>query len=266
MEAEDRTCPKCLKTFRYPSLLRKHERRKTPCTPILDVVRHQLDEESPRPTPGGLWACDKCHRTFARRTTLQRHRTQTCDTGVARLDAMENKLNQILKMVERPAPTHQFVCGDINITINAFGKETTEHIGPEVVCAVLNEVICEDGAFTKQAIQALVRTASLVYGDPHHPENITCYAPTKESADAYVRSCAGWESRMARTVVQDMTDLATSLLFTHQPHHNCEPYSGVLCNLRDNHKSYTQCMREVLVRNCQILIRSGQVAAQGETT
>jgi hypothetical protein len=90
----DRTCELCGKVFRYPKYLREHQKRKTPCAPI--VARDDLPEkEQEKPHP-----CRYCGRRFASETSMYRHVRNTCAIANSD-DGMEKLFDHTLQRQNR---------------------------------------------------------------------------------------------------------------------------------------------------------------------
>lgn len=81
----DRTCARCGKQFRYPSDLRRHRERKTPCAPVVpDPNTDEEDESGHR--------CDYCNRRFTTATSMYRHRKHYCALAKGGIGAMKRAL------------------------------------------------------------------------------------------------------------------------------------------------------------------------------
>lgn len=86
------------------------------------------------------------------------------------------------------------------VTINIFGEENTEHITPETLGHILDSF--PEGAPDGQRV--IVTVVRHIYGDPRHPENLTCYTPNQKKDLVLVRGEAGWESRTSGEVFPAM--------------------------------------------------------------
>lgn len=104
-----------------------------------------------------------------------------------------------------------------NITINVFGKENLGRVTKPQIFDVLRglgpigddvKALCE---------KAIIKTAMLIFSDPAHPEDITCYLPNKKGDDALVHGEAGWEVQPVGLVISPMATKAIDALFAQQP-------------------------------------------------
>jgi hypothetical protein len=109
-----------------------------------------------------------------------------------------------------------------HITINIFGREKFDHIHSPQIMSLLEAVgaagstAVED--LKKAAALAVVRAAMLIFSDPAHPENLTCYLPNKRGTDALVHGEGGWEVQPVSLVLSPMATQAVELLFAKQPY------------------------------------------------
>jgi hypothetical protein len=105
--------------------------------------------------------------------------------------------------------------------------------------------------------------ALLIYSNPDHPENITCYIPNKRDGTALVHGARGWEIRPVPLVIPPMTQNSVGLLFDNQPFEgDLKEYETILSHLRDGEREFvggrSPCelnMRAILVRNKDLLAR-----------
>lgn len=90
----DRTCDKCGKVFSLPSRLKVHLARKTPCSPILDILPDEKKDSQ--------HACKFCGRLFASYDSMRRHIRQVCKIAPRNGDTsgMEMLYEHILKKQE----------------------------------------------------------------------------------------------------------------------------------------------------------------------
>lgn len=98
---DDRTCDKCGKEFQFPSNLKIHQQRKTPCQPNAD-------------TPDGKHICAHCGRGFAYKSGLYRHVNHMCKRAKdhkpantpptvtpQETDAMQQQIAELTRRVEQ---------------------------------------------------------------------------------------------------------------------------------------------------------------------
>lgn len=147
------------------------------------------------------------------------------------------------------------------IHINVFGQENVGHIGKREIRAILDEAqLTKDTS--QAATQAMIKAAMLIYSDPDHPENLTCYMPNKKRDEAlvYVHRETGpaWELQSCAIVGPPMTARALDTLCANQPFDNADNYAGLMRALIDNEAAYKEGreMRTILVRNKQLLERA----------
>ena len=286
----DRTCPKCNKVFRYPKYLRQHEKRKTPCSPILE---HENPGDNLREDPElEKRKCRFCNRLFASRDSMLRHIRTACkiapnkkngDKGMellyehtlrkqqAEIDELKAQNAEMLGMMKQLLAGQQGsnnVQGNNNLidsqihqtntfNISVFGHESLEHVSP----AVMKRILDESRKLPELALAAetaMLKTAMLIYSDPDHPENLTCYLPNKKGDETLVHTDAGWEVRPTRLVLPPIAQTSKDEIFQNQPYVNVDDYGPLLIELRDNEKRYTggQALRPILVRNKDLLRRA----------
>ncbi|MCH1581029.1 MAG: hypothetical protein L7S55_10030, partial [Luminiphilus sp.] len=139
-----------------------------------------------------------------------------------------------------------------NITINVFGKEGVDHITPERIKALLDESL-QAPAIPTAADIAVLETAMLVYSDPDHPENMTCYMPNKKFEGVLVHATKGWEVLPADLVLPPMAQKSIDLLFRKQPAER--EYYEVLKELQQNEGRFAagKSLRPLLERNKGLL-------------
>lgn len=277
----DRTCVRCERVFRYPRDLRQHQARKTPCDPILD--RENLPPETRSDPEINQRTCKFCGRVLGSYANMCRHVRQSCriapterngDSGMellykhttcrqqARIEALEAQVANLTANVGAAAGGVAVVAGDNaqiaidnskkQVVINIHGREDISHIGAPQVRALLDESIksgdAEDGAAT-----ALISAAMLIFSDPEHPENLTCFLPNKKTDDVLVHverdGDTRWETKPSRTVLSPMAATSLDVIFDNQP--SDENYAPIMRSLADNetHHAKGKELRAVLVSN-----------------
>lgn len=146
-----------------------------------------------------------------------------------------------------------------NLIINSFGHEDRSHISKEKVKALLDETLSIQSDPSSAALTALFKMASLIYSDPGHPENLTCYIPNKKHANVMVHRETGWQVEPLNLVLPPMVSESISELFAKQPFENADKYGDLMVALRDNEIAYQTVkatgkgMKTILVRNKSLL-------------
>ena len=189
-----------------------------------------------------------------------------------RLEAIEQRTEQMLTIVQQIAArpltgvpdiiAHHSGSGPLVvnqrvIVIANFGQENTGHIGPDKIKALLDEMLPRGAAPILPSPQdAILKAALMIYSDPEHPENLTCYLPNKRGAEALVHGERGWEVQPVRLIAPRMAKTSIDLLFGKQPLE--EDYAGIMRALMENEATYLADagpMKTVLIRNKELLAR-----------
>ena len=148
------------------------------------------------------------------------------------------------------------------IHINVFGKEGLDHATLARIKAILDESM-QLPAPPQAASAAVLKTALLIYSDPDHPENLTCYLPNKKTNDALIHTshedgARGWEVHPASLVLTPMAQKCVDTIFDRQPFEDADDYAPLMKELAENEARYTAGteLRPVLVRNKNLLARA----------
>ena len=286
----DRICSYCGKKFNYPYLLKRHLNGKRKCVPSF-AGKTEGDEDKP-------YECRYCGTRFMDETHMHRHIRDTCkiapnerngtdgldrlyDLVLAQRDTDETRIASLEGVVEtlsaRLVNTDiglgmnanvVNIQGDNNqvqqtdartvVNINFFGAEGTNHITKKQIRAVLDRSM-ENVTLPLAAQNAIIETAMIVYSDPEHPENLTCFLPNKKTDDALLYTDRGWDIQPVSIIVPRMAVKSLDALFNKQPYEeDADLYTNVMVELRDNEKKYvsgTAKFRPILVRNKDLLIK-----------
>lgn len=149
---------------------------------------------------------------------------------------------------------------DNRVIVNIFGREDASHITRDQVKEILDGSLQQKVPEAVQ--QAVLKTALLIYSDPSHPENLTCFLPNKKTGDALVHVSRGgmpvWEIQPYKLVVSPMAQKGIDALFDNQPFENADAYEALMADLRDNEQKYAAGadLKPVLVRNKDLLARA----------
>ena len=140
------------------------------------------------------------------------------------------------------------------VTINVFGQEGVDHASMDCIKDILDESL-KMAALPEAARAAVLRTAQLIYSDPAHPENLTCFLPNKKTDDALVHGSGGWEVQSVSLVLPPMAQKSVDTLFAQQPYENAEAYGKLLKALAETEAKHAGSadLRPVLIRNKAVL-------------
>lgn len=264
--ADGRKCEQCGREFRFPSGLRKHLDRKTPCALI-------VTQAPPDPN-----TCRFCGRTYSRADTLLRHIRTTCkiapnerngEKGMdllyehvkrqqTELEGLKGELAEMkAQLVVAPdagaggiqaagagnvqvaGNNNQVVQQDNRVNILVFGQESTAHLTHGAVKRLLDEAKAMESGPGAQL--ALLRAAEEIFSSRKHPENLTCFLPNKKTKEALVHGTEGWEVRPEAAILPAIAQRSHTALFDAQPLPHLEGCEG----MRD-HRDYVHIFRELL--------------------
>jgi len=268
--------------------------RKTTCAPIIDIADLPPDVlEDPNLEQK---KCRYCGRTFSSPENMKRHVRNACKivpnekNGIAgmeqlyehtirrqemRIAALEEQNLQMVALMP-----HTLTAGEVgiqqhgngtinvdnrkminsnnNIVINVFGKESMDHVTPVTIRKILEESL--RNPLISQAVQSVVlKTAMLIYSDPEHPENLTCYLPNKKTNDVLVHTnrngILGWEVLPTSLVLPPMAITSIDAIFDNQPFDDAEMFKLLMVDLRAREQELCtgSLLRPVLVRNKDLL-------------
>ena len=106
-----------------------------------------------------------------------------------------------------------------NITINFFGSENTSHITQKDVLGLFRSLgpVGASADLSKAGERLILSMAMMIYSDEMHPENITCYLPSKKGKEALVHAQRGWEVMPVSLTLSPMAVRSVDELFKKQP-------------------------------------------------
>lgn len=289
----DRTCSSCGKSFTFPAALRRHLKRKTPCAPILDLdgARDPEVEKLRCHFCNRVYASNVTLQRHVRHSCkiapnaangeagMEKLYKHTLKSQQAEIVALKLQNVEIMKLMEemresRASGAHNNNCAEdvgiagdnavVNyqkdnrtINISIFGQESLGHITTDHIREILNDSVRID-SLPDAANEAILKAAMMVYSDPSHPENITCYLPNKKTNDALVHTGqgkTGWEVQPVTLVWPRMTKKSFDALFDNQPFEDAYEYEDLLRHMRDNEEKLSRGrrLRPILVRNKTLL-------------
>jgi hypothetical protein len=271
-------CRFCGRTFSRPDAVKRHQKQNCRILKEDEGLEILYDHVLKRSAAQLSSASTRIAELEAERAADQR-----------RLDALEAQLSALVAHSADGAAgvtidasvrvTNNIAIDTLNVTdihvTNVFGREDTAHIPAEKVRQILSSaapaIRCAEGGgagghVRASAIKAVCEAALLIYSDPDHPENITCYIPNKRDGTALVHGAQGWEIQPVPLVLPPMTQNSVGLLFDNQPFEgDLKEYEAILAHLRDSEREFVSgsagrspCeshMRAVLIRNKDLLAR-----------
>ena len=157
---------------------------------------------------------------------------------------------------------------DVNksITFNTFGKESLAHANSDRIRVILDESLRDTSSIQAAALMAVTKTAMLIYSDPDHPENLTCYMPNKKTNDVLAHTERGWEIFPASVVINQIGQKTIDHIFDRQPHENANHYTLIMKELQQNEQAYIidSIFRPVLIRNrCLLEVKTDVLPKSG---
>jgi hypothetical protein len=233
----DRTCYKCGQVFRYPSHLKRHVQRKTPCDRVVRAT-DLTSEDLAKP-----FICPHCRRHFGHQSNLSHHIRHSCKasevpTGTveaqlaalqlevevlkqaARVDAQEGAAGvHSLSQVTHPAAAsghgddHRVYHNTVHVNIHAptryWGEEDTSYLTTSEVGSILDHLHTFGNPIGDRVIQSIARA---IWANPHHPENMTCKLKNKRDGTVLVHTETGWDPRAGQEIYAAMATKACTEL------------------------------------------------------
>lgn len=289
----NRSCTDCGKAFPNLSQLKRHKTRKTPCSPIVrecDLTEAERANKHPCKYCGRRLATPQSLSRHIRQfckiagsregmELLYEHTLREQEAEMKKvkeenalmkfqLRRLECKMQQLEVYSQqgcqgyssdKPAMVNTAFLGPVvnntTIVINNFGQENSDHIGPTEVKQLLDRTLeCVKNP-TQAALTAMLAAATLIYSDPEHPENLTCYLPNKKTDDVMVHGKRGWEIKPYTMVLPPMVAKSLDTVFAHQPFEDASKYGELMKALKENEEAYQQGkeMKTILVRNKALL-------------
>ena len=150
---------------------------------------------------------------------------------------------------------HANIATDKSVAFNLFGKESLAHANSERIRAILDESLRDTSSIQAAARMAVTKTAMLIYSDPDHPENLTCYMPNKKTNDVLAHTERGWEIIPVSMVINQIGQKTIDHLFAKQPFEDADDYTLIMKELQQNEQAYISdaIVRPILIRNRGLL-------------
>ena len=194
---EDKCCAVCKMDFKTAKLYQTH----------LKTKRHiDRDKEDTN-----MFIC-KCGKSYTQRQNMYRHR-KTCKIEILTETSLDpcTIANERIKMLEKQiedlilAQNHHTINNNIgtqvNITINAFGKENLDYITQKQCLKIVNQVF-----------NSVPAAAQIVFFNPDHPENHNIKIPNKKEPYAMImKDDSTWEMTDRKKAIEKMTQKSYSV-------------------------------------------------------
>lgn len=167
--------------------------------------KHHLKRISSYDSAAASHKCE-CGKLYSYRQSLHLHK-KGCNPHFSeqeklksKIDVLQNQIEQLLiAQASSPALTTTNNIGtqnnNVNITINAFGKENVDYITNKVCLQIVNQVF-----------NSVHTAAHIVFFNPDHPENHNIKIPNKKEPYAMVmKDNQRWEIMDRKKAIAEMT-------------------------------------------------------------
>jgi predicted Fe-S protein YdhL (DUF1289 family) len=202
-------CDRCDKTFKRKYDLERHLKRKNPCQ-----------------RPGGktylekTYVCKGCDRVYKSYLGKWKHE-KTCSSTHQILTEMEERLSQyeeekrqfikekkrMAKQIEKLMMSQKTINNNntINIRINSFGSESTEHITENLLQRLLELT----------PFKAIPKLIEQIHFHPEHPENCNVKITNHREKFAKVFEDERWKLARKDEILKKMVDSGFTLMDTY---------------------------------------------------
>lgn len=176
----DRTCLRCGKVFSKPALLRRHERRKTPCV-----------SSPPQGSRKATEKCAGCGRVFATPAGLAQHAARYCTMRPPH--PLETEGCPAVKWAPHDATPGG--CG-------LYNQESLSFLTPELLGDIAAEALSSCSTEDEAAHKVFTEVARRALSDPRDLKTLTAY---KSGGEMVVRAENGWELRPETALMHVVT-------------------------------------------------------------
>jgi hypothetical protein len=135
-------------------------------------------------------------------------------TALAQTNAIVQNVTQNIAVDNS---VNKIVNNTVNVNISVFGQENLGRITKPQVFDILRSLGPVGENVKTVAEKAIIQAAMLIFSDPTHPEDLTCYLPNKKGENALVHGESGWEVQPVGLVISPMAAQSIETLFRHQP-------------------------------------------------
>ena len=195
MESETFACPICAKKFSRKYHLDRH----------IETKKHKDKDVSEAMTK--KFSCLNCSKSYSYRSGLSKHRNQCKNKNLVPIEEVEvmrskyEKEKEVMQkqiedlLISQNNQTNNNIGTQVNITINAFGKENIDYITDKQCLKIVNQVF-----------NSIPAAAQIVFFNPEHPENHNIKIPNKKEPYAMImKDDQTWEMTDRKKAIETMT-------------------------------------------------------------
>lgn len=231
-ESELFECTVCVKKFSRKYHLDRH----------IATKKHKdtLENKSKK-----TFTCLFCTNSFSHASTRSKHQTickiknmvplEEYEILIKEKDAMKKQIEELLlsqnnQITHNNNNNHNNIGTQVNITINAFGKENLDYITDKQCMKIVNQVF-----------NSIPAAAQIVFFNPEHPENHNIKIPNKKEPYAMImKADQTWEITDRKKAIETMTQKS----YTIAEESYGKVYDKILSNKRDSFEKFMNKMNE----------------------
>ena len=198
-ESESYDCAVCARTFSRKYHFDRH----------ITTKKHidKTENNEINPSPKKTFSCVNCSKSYLHRSGLSKHRNQCKEKNSVPIEEVEEMKSQFEKekeamqkkieelILSQNNHTNNNIGTQVNITINAFGKENVDYITDKQCLKIVNQVF-----------NSIPAAAQIVFFNPEHPENHNIKIPNKKEPYAMImKDDQTWEMTDRKKAIETMT-------------------------------------------------------------
>ena len=188
------------------------------------------------------FSCSVCTHSFSHASSRSKHQT-LCKlkntVPLAEYESLRKEKEAMQKQIEELLLSHNtqitnnnnnIIGTQVNITINAFGKENVDYITDKQCMKIVNQVF-----------NSIPAAAQIVFFDPNHPENHNIKIPNKKEPYAMImKADQTWEMTDRKKAIETMTQKSYTIV----EESFGKVYDKILPNKRDSFEKFMDKMNE----------------------
>ena len=201
MESESKPvtfdCTICAMTFARKDNFHRH----------METNKHKDKIKNNENHARNTFSCVNCSKSYLHRSGLSKHRHKCKKKNSVPIEEVEEMKSQFEKekeamqkqieelILSQNNHTNNNFGTQVNITINAFGKENIDYITEKQCMKIVNQVF-----------NSIPAAAQIVYFNPEHPENHNIKIPNKKEPYAMImKADQTWEMTDRKKAIETMT-------------------------------------------------------------